>query len=118
MQISKVNMITTGSFNGKSKSVDYLVDKAFSLLSDARKRQLSIYLGTTKNGENIYIKENKLGKNADLYISYNTEQAPKFDIFHLFRETGSNAAVTKDEAGRISDAEAQKIGQVLDNLYI
>lgn len=117
MQVSKVNMITPNSFNGKNQGVDYIVDKAFGLLSKAKAKKSPFYLGTTKNGENVYIREKKLGKNADMYVAYCADNSPNFDIFHLFRTTGAQAAITKGETGQISESEAKRIGQVLDSLY-
>lgn len=121
MLIERMNEFANVSninFTAKSKNVESVVNTVFQKIAVAKKNNADCYLGTTKHGDNVQIRETLFGKAADLFLSFpeKSKNNPKYKIFHIERVTGKKPSIADDDARKASPAEVRKLKKILDEL--
>ncbi len=117
MMISKIDAV---SFAARpSKNVEEITSKVFKKLYSVRDNKLGTYLGTTPNGDNVTIRETKLGKSADLYVSYADKKNTGkniFGVYHVNKSSNVAANILSDDGKKVSRSEAKQIERIIDAL--
>ncbi len=107
----------TVSFTANTKQMNEVMSLVFEKLSQSRQGQNSrTFIGTTKDNVDVFIRETKFGKNAELTLSNGNFGNKNFAIFELKRALGATSQIISLDTNKEAPQAVKMIKKHLENL--